>query len=72
VGEVAIGIDLGTSNSVVAVLENGKPRVIPNEWGELIHPSIVHFEADGEFTVGSRAKKKLMLDPENTTSSARR
>jgi len=72
VGEVAIGIDLGTSNSVVAVLENGKPRVIPNEWGELIHPSIVHFEADGEFTVGSRAKKKLMLDPENTVYSFKR
>ena len=70
--EVAIGIDLGTSNSVVAVVENGQPKVIPNRWGETIHPSIVHYGADGEVLVGSRAKKKLLLDPENTIYSFKR
>ena len=70
--DIAIGIDLGTSNSVVAVMEGGKPKVIPNEWGEVIHPSIVHFEADGSVSVGSRAKKKLLLDPDNTLYSFKR
>ena len=56
--DIAIGIDLGTSNSVVAVLEGGRPKVIPNEWGEVIHPSIVHFEQDGSVTVGSRSLVK--------------
>ncbi len=70
--DIAIGIDLGTSNSVVAIMEGGRPKVIPNEWGELIHPSIVHFEPDGSVTVGSRAKKKLLLDPDNTIYSFKR
>ncbi len=70
--DVAIGIDLGTSNTVVAIIEDGQPRVIPNEWGEIIHPSVVHFERDGTVTVGSRAKKKLLLDPESTVYSFKR
>ncbi|MCB9544645.1 MAG: Hsp70 family protein [Myxococcales bacterium] len=70
--DVAIGIDLGTSNSVVAVVENGQAKVIPNEWGEILHPSVVHFSPSGEVIVGSRAKKRLLLDPENTVSSAKR
>ncbi len=70
--DVAIGIDLGTSNSVVAVVENGKPVVLPNEWGEIIHPSMVHFAADGQVLVGSHAKKRLHLEPENTIYSFKR
>ncbi len=70
--EVAIGIDLGTSNSVVTLVENGRPKVIPNEWGELIHPSVVHFPPDADPVVGSRAKKSLLLAPENTFYSFKR
>ncbi|MCB9522230.1 MAG: Hsp70 family protein [Myxococcales bacterium] len=70
--DIAIGIDLGTSNSVVAVVENGRARVIPNEWGESVHPSVVHFSPDGEVWVGSRAKKRLMVDPARTVASFKR
>ncbi|MCA9560456.1 MAG: Hsp70 family protein [Myxococcales bacterium] len=70
--EIAIGIDLGTSNSVVAVVENGQPKVIPNRWGETVHPSIVNFGENDDVLVGSRAKKKLLLDPENTVYSFKR
>ncbi len=70
--EVAIGIDLGTSNTVVAVIQDGRPKVIPNEWGEVVHPSIVHFDPNGSATVGARAKKKLLLEPENSIYSFKR
>lgn len=70
--DVAIGIDLGTSNSVVAIVEDGQPKVIPNEWGEVVTPSIVHFAPDGEITVGSAAKKKLLLEPDNTLYAFKR
>ncbi len=70
--DVAIGIDLGTSNSVVAIVENGVPRVLQNEWAESILPSVVHFEVDGGMTVGTPAKKRMMLDPENTAYSFKR
>lgn len=70
--DVAIGIDLGTTNSIVSVVSNGQARVIPNEWGEILHPSVVHFPRDGEPIVGSRAKKRLLLEPENTVYSFKR
>lgn len=70
--EIAIGIDLGTSNSLVAVVENGQPKIIPNEWGEYLHPSVIYFPTQGDALVGSRAKKNLLLDPENTLYSFKR
>ncbi len=70
--DIAIGIDLGTSNTVVSVVENGRPVVIPNEWGDVIHPSIVHYAADGQVLVGSQAKKRLHLEPESTLYSFKR
>lgn len=70
--EIAIGIDLGTSNSVVAVVENGRARVIPNEWGESVHPSVVYFGPDGEVVVGSRGKKQILVEPERTVASFKR
>jgi molecular chaperone DnaK len=72
VSEVAIGIDLGTSNSVVAVVEGGRARVIANEWGESLHPSVVHFGQGGEAWVGSRAKKLVLAQPERTVASFKR
>src|ERR1700720_2309440 len=55
--EIAIGIDLGTSYSCVSVLENGQPVVIPNEWGERTHASVVSFLEDGTVLVGNSAKR---------------
>ncbi len=69
---VTIGIDLGTSNSCVAALQNGKPEVLANENGERTTPSVVHFGEDGKITVGRRAKTRVILDPHNTVSSAKR
>ena len=70
--DVAIGIDLGTTNSIVSVVSNGQARVIPNEWGEILHPSVVHFSREGEVVVGSRAKKRLLLEPGSTVYSFKR
>ncbi|MCB0325984.1 MAG: Hsp70 family protein [Bdellovibrionales bacterium] len=70
--EKILGIDLGTTTSVVAVVVNGKPFIIPDQNGAKVHPSIVHFREDGKILVGHQAKPYLILDPENTISSAKR
>ena len=68
----AIGIDLGTTNSVVAVLEGGNPVVIPNQEGSRLTPSVVGFTKDGEILVGQVAKRQAVTNPENTVSSIKR
>lgn len=67
-----VGIDLGTSTSAVAVVEDGVAKVIPNERGEKIIPSVVSFLEDGTRIVGSEAKRRMIIDPENTVYSAKR
>src|ERR1700742_4418414 len=68
----AIGIDLGTTNSVVAVMEGGKPTVVINSEGNRLTPSVVAFTKTGERLVGQLAKRQAALNPENTTYSAKR
>jgi molecular chaperone DnaK len=68
----AIGIDLGTTNSVVAVMEGGKPTVVINNEGNRLTPSVVGFTKTGERLVGQLAKRQAVLNPENTISSAKR
>jgi len=67
-----IGIDLGTTNSVVAVMEGGTPKVIPNEEGQNTTPSVVAFTKDGKRLVGVLAKRQAVTNPENTIFSAKR
>ncbi|MCX6017208.1 MAG: molecular chaperone DnaK [Chloroflexi bacterium] len=67
-----VGIDLGTTNSVVAVLEGGSPTVIPTAEGGNIVPSIVGFKKDGERIVGQAAKRQAVVNPENTVFSIKR
>ncbi|MFC5862508.1 molecular chaperone DnaK [Acidicapsa dinghuensis] len=67
-----IGIDLGTTNSCVAVLEGGEPKVIPNEEGARTTPSIVAFTKNGERLVGQVAKRQAITNPENTIYSIKR
>src|SRR5437763_7398675 len=67
-----IGIDLGTSNSVVAVVQDGKVIVIPDSEGRRIHPSVVSFHSNGTVLVGERAKRRRIIDPKNTVFSAKR
>jgi len=67
-----IGIDLGTTNSVVAVMEGGAPKVLVNEEGARTTPSIVAFTKDGEKLVGQVAKRQAVTNPENTIYSAKR
>ena len=68
----AVGIDLGTTNSVVAVVEGGKPTVIANAEGSRTTPSVVAFTKDGQRLVGQIAKRQAVLNPENTIHSAKR
>src|SRR6266481_74250 len=68
----AVGIDLGTTNSVVAVMEGGKPTVIINSEGNRLTPSVVAFTNSGERLVGQLAKRQAVLNPENTIYSAKR
>ncbi len=68
----AIGIDLGTTNSVVAVMEGGKPTVIINAEGNRLTPSVVAFTKDGQRLVGQLAKRQAVLNPENTIYSIKR
>jgi molecular chaperone DnaK len=68
----AIGIDLGTTNSVVAVMEGGKPSVIVNSEGSRTTPSVVAFTKTGERLVGQLAKRQAVLNAENTIYSAKR
>ncbi len=67
-----IGIDLGTTNSVVAVMEGGEPTVIPSAEGSRLTPSVVGFSKDGERLVGQVAKRQAITNPENTVSSIKR
>jgi molecular chaperone DnaK len=68
----AVGIDLGTTNSVVAVMEGGQPTVITNSEGSRLTPSVVAFTKTGERLVGQIAKRQSVLNPENTIYSAKR
>lgn len=61
-----VGIDLGTTNSVVAVMEGGKPLVIPNSEGSRTTPSVVGFNKDGELVIGQMARRQAVLNPQNT------
>ncbi len=68
----AVGIDLGTTNSVVAVLEGGEPTVIPNAEGSRTTPSVVAFSKTGEVLVGEVAKRQAVTNPERTVRSVKR
>ncbi|MEO1632104.1 MAG: Hsp70 family protein, partial [Bacteroidota bacterium] len=67
-----IGIDLGTTNSVVAVMEGGEPVVIPNAEGGRTTPSVVAFKKDGERLVGAPAKRQAVTNPDKTIASVKR
>lgn len=67
-----IGIDLGTTNSVVAYLENGKPQVMQNAEGSQTTPSVIHYPSEGDPIVGDLAKRQRMLSPERTLYSIKR
>jgi len=67
-----IGIDLGTTNSVVAFIEGGEPTVIPNAEGNRLTPSVVGFSKSGERLVGQVAKRQAISNPERTISSIKR
>lgn len=67
-----IGIDLGTTNSCVSVLENGKAKVIENAEGARTTPSIIAYAADGETLVGQSAKRQAVTNPQNTLYAIKR
>jgi molecular chaperone DnaK len=67
-----IGIDLGTTNSVVAIMEGKEPKVIPNEEGSRLTPSVVAWDDKGEVLVGQIARRQAITNPENTIYSAKR
>ncbi len=67
-----VGIDLGTTNSVVAVMEGGEPTVIPNAEGSRLTPSVVGFTKTGERLVGTQAKRQAIVNPERTIISIKR
>ena len=68
----AVGIDLGTTNSVVAVLEAGEPAVVPNAEGARTTPSVVGFAKNGEILVGEVAKRQAITNPDRTIRSVKR
>ena len=67
-----IGIDLGTTNSCMAVMEGGEPTVIPNAEGGRTTPSVVAFTKDGQRLVGTPAKRQAVTNPKNTVFSIKR
>jgi molecular chaperone DnaK len=67
-----VGIDLGTTNSLVAIVENGSPRVIPGPDGSNLVPSVVYFDQGGNVLVGNPAKAMMVAKPENTIFSIKR
>ena len=67
-----IGIDLGTTNSVVAVMEGGAPTVVTNSEGSRITPSVVGFAKGGQRLVGQLARRQAVMNPLNTIYSAKR
>src|SRR5512133_1472949 len=72
--DIAVGIDLGTSYSAVAAVTDARapPQVLPNEWGDRTHASVVSFLDDGTVLVGNDAKKNIITNAENTVYSAKR
>ncbi|GAB6054070.1 Fe-S protein assembly chaperone HscA [Magnetospira thiophila] len=70
--KLAVGIDLGTTNSVVAISEEGKPEVLRDEQGEGLVPSVVAYAADGTTIVGALAKRLLLMRPDHVVSSIKR
>ena len=70
--EKVLGIDLGTSNSCVAVIHNQVPFVVPDAHGNKIQPSIVHFDQAGRILVGVEAKQKLATNPKQTVYASKR
>ena len=70
--EKVIGIDLGTTNSVVSVLEGGDPKVLANQEGNRLTPSVVAFTDQGETLVGEQAKRQAVTNPKNTVYSIKR
>ena len=67
-----IGIDLGTTNSVVAVMEQGQPKIIPNAEGKRTTPSVIGFTKDGEVLVGDAARRQAVTNPLKTIYSSKR
>src|SRR5262245_26961800 len=67
-----IGIDLGTTNSCVAIMENGQPKVIENSQGSRTTPSIVAYTDDAEVLVGAPAKRQAVTNPKNTLYAVKR
>jgi len=67
-----IGIDLGTTNSCVALMEGGEPKVIPNVEGNRTTPSVVAFTDSGERLTGQTAKRQAITNPENTVYAVKR
>jgi Fe-S protein assembly chaperone HscA len=67
-----VGIDLGTTNSLVAIVENGVPRVIPGADGGMLVPSVIYFDEKGAVLVGNGAKEKMVEKPKNTVFSIKR
>ena len=67
-----VGIDLGTTNSLVAIAENGVPRVIPGQDGSMLVPSVIYFDENGTVLVGNGAKDKMVEKPKNTIFSIKR
>jgi Fe-S protein assembly chaperone HscA len=67
-----VGIDLGTTNSLVAIVENGAPRVIPGSDGNKLVPSVIYFDGAGQVLVGNSAKDKMVHDPKHTIFSIKR
>ncbi|MGK5081244.1 molecular chaperone DnaK [Janthinobacterium sp. HLX7-2] len=67
-----IGIDLGTTNSCVAIIENGQPKVIENAEGTRTTPSIIAYQDDGEILVGAAAKRQAVTNPQNTLFAVKR
>lgn len=67
-----IGIDLGTTNSCVAVMEGNQPKVIENSEGARTTPSIIAYQEDGEILVGAPAKRQAVTNPKNTIYAAKR
>jgi len=70
--EIAVGIDLGTSNSCVSLMRDGEPQVLENAFAERTSASVVHFHEDGSVEVGNAAKARVIHSPAETVSSAKR
>ncbi len=68
----AVGIDLGTTHSLVAAVRSGAPQCLPDAQGQVLLPSVVHYHADGRAEVGLRAREEQALDPANTIVSVKR